>query len=98
MTKFATEELNYYFYEEADDKEGFFAVFFGNNESQFMASFIAEFNSEEDASEYVDWKNLQLEMKEGNIIEDTNYNEDDEYVDVEEDLVTLFKRESREFD
>lgn len=100
--EYATEKLNYYFYEEASEHPGYFTVFYGNNESQFMASFVAEFASEDDAGQYVDWKNLALEIQEGGLV-DEEYNPDDELIlDKEldeggvEDLVSMFSRTAKE--
>lgn len=73
---------SFYFAEFESDLDAY-VVYFGRSENMFMACFIAEFLNEEDADEYVDWKNLYLDRLHG----DNDYVEDEETV---ADLVEQF--------
>ena len=86
---------NHYFleYDEAEDE---FIVYFGTNSDDFNASWIAAFIKEEDADEYVTWKNNCLEEQEPNTLDndviDPEWDEP-----LEEDLVARFSKD-REYD
>jgi hypothetical protein len=86
---------NYYFYEDSDDKEGFFSVFYGNNGNEFQASFIAEFANEDDACEYVDWQNERLCSEVDSVYDELNeFDEEGELLEDDDiaDLVDELKK------
>lgn len=82
---------NFYF-AEYDEDEDEYIVYYGNNIGEFNAMWIAAFIREEDANEYVDFKNDQKE-RDPNIVSD-EYLLDPEWDEqVEEDLVSRFSKE-----
>jgi hypothetical protein len=83
---------SFYFAEFESDLDAY-VVYFGRSENMFMAVFIAEFQNEEDADEYVDWKNEQLDTS-YNRVSDLD-NEDEETV---ADLVDQFVQNDKSWD
>lgn len=74
---------SYYFAEFESDLDAY-VVYFGRPDNLFMAVFVAEFLSEDDTNEYVEWKNEQLDLSYNRTVD---YEEDEETV---ADLVEQF--------
>lgn len=82
---------SFYFceYDEDDDE---YIVYFGNNIGEFNAMWIAAFIREEDANEYVDFKN-DMRERNPNMLSDEDVLIDPDWdEDTAEDLVTRFNR------